>query len=319
MKDKISVIIPVYNVEDYLCKCVDCIISQTYENLEIILVDDGSTDKSSRLCDNLLRRDSRIRVLHKKNGGLSDARNYGIEIATGKYITFVDSDDTVSVNYIETLYELIIKYNADISICNCVHCYEGENIEFKEADYAVAFEPEKAISNMLYQKLFLVAAWAKLYKIEFFYDIKFPVGKLYEDSAIMYQIFEKAKVIAFSNAGIYGYFHREGSITTQKFNEKNFDILDISKEIFEHYKNNPEIKNAAISYYVVAALRIYLNCPSDPRYSDRINEAKHIINSNWKIVLRDKQARKKTKLGILCYLLARPFIKKIHGKVNRWS
>ena len=319
MKDKISVIIPVYNVEEYLCKCVEGIINQTYANLEIILVDDGSTDKSGQLCDELSTTDSRITVLHKKNGGLSDARNYGIEKATGKYITFVDSDDTVAVNYIDTLYELIIKYNADISICNCVHCYEGEKIQFREADYTVAFETEKAISNMLYQKLFLVSAWAKLYKIEFFSDTKFPIGKLYEDSAIMYQIFEKAKLIAFSNAEIYGYFHREGSITTQKFNDKNFDILDISKEIFEHYKNNKEIKDAAISYYVVAALRIYLNCPSESAYRDRINEVKHIISSNGLTVLRDKQARKKTKLGVLCYFLARPFMKKIHGKVNRWS
>lgn len=319
MNELISVVIPVYNVETYLDACVRSVMKQTYSNIEIILVDDGATDNSGEMCDFYAKEDSRVKVIHKDNGGLSDARNCGIEVTKGEFITFVDSDDIVSCKYIETLYSLIKNNNADISICNCVHCFEDTDIQFSMSTYLEVLDSDSAINNLLYQKKFLVSAWSKMYRRRFFEDVIFPVGMLYEDSAIMYKIFEKAKTIVYSNAKIYAYFHRNGSITTQKFDARNFDILIIAEEIFDHYSNNNIIVKSAMSYYVVAALRLYLNCPKQEKYNIQIKKIKKIIKKYGIIVLTDINARKKTRVGLLCYFIARPFIKKIYGRVNRWA
>ena len=185
--------------------------------------------------------------------------------------------------------------------------------------YLEVLDSDGAINNLLYQKKFLVSAWSKMYRRKFFEDVIFPVGMLYEDSAIMYKIFEKAKTIVYSNAKIYAYFHRNGSITTQKFDNRNFDILIIAEEIFSHYSNNSIIVKSAMSYYVVAALRLYLNCPNQKKYNIQIKKIKKIIKRYGIIVLTDINARKKTRVGILCYFIARPLIKKIYGRVNRWE
>lgn len=271
------------------------------------------------MCDFYAKEDSRVKVIHKDNGGLSDARNCGIEVTKGEFITFVDSDDIVSCKYIETLYSLIKNNNADISICNCVHCFDDTDIQFSMSTYLEVLDSDSAINNLLYQKKFLVSAWSKMYRRRFFEDVIFPVGMLYEDSAIMYKIFEKAKTIVYSNAKIYAYFHRNGSITTQKFDARNFDILIIAEEIFDHYSNNNIIVKSAMSYYVVAALRLYLNCPKQEKYNIQIKKIKKIIKKYGIIVLTDINARKKTRVGLLCYFIARPFIKKIYGRVNRWA
>lgn len=315
----ISIIIPVYNVENYMQTCVDSVLKQTYGDIEILLIDDGSTDGSGKLCDLYECKDSRIKVFHKSNGGLSDARNFGINRSRGEYITFVDSDDVIDTHYIEILLGLINECSVDISICNATHCYEGQVVEFKKASNVEILTSEDAIKAMLYQKKFLVSACAKLYKRELFENIKFPVGKLYEDSAVMYLLLEKCKRVAFANAKIYGYYHREDSITTQKFSARNFDILDISQVIYNHYKDNDVLKRAAISYYVVAAMRIYLNCPNNKEYQNKINETKNIINKFGFSVIKDRNARSKTRLGLACYFFARPFIRVIYGKVNRWN
>lgn len=152
MNELISVVIPVYNVETYLDACVRSVMKQTYSNIEIILVDDGATDNSGEMCDFYAKEDSRVKVIHKDNGGLSDARNCGIEVTKGEFITFVDSDDIVSCKYIETLYSLIKNNNADISICNCVHCFDDTDIQFSMSTYLEVLDSDSAINNLLYQK-----------------------------------------------------------------------------------------------------------------------------------------------------------------------
>ena len=225
MKETISVIIPVYNVEGYLTSCLNSVLRQTYKNLEIILVDDGSTDLSGKICDEYADRDVRIKVLHCENGGLSVARNRGIKASTGKYLTFIDSDDIVAENMIEYLENLLVTYDAKLAICDAQHCYQGKKYQFEQNEEIIDFDREEAICEMWYQKSFLPSAWGKLYKKELCDEKLFPEKMIYEDIAVMHELFWKAEHVVYGKAKLYGYMHREDSITTKAFHKKNLDIL----------------------------------------------------------------------------------------------
>ncbi|HEV1835941.1 TPA: glycosyltransferase family 2 protein, partial [Streptococcus pneumoniae] len=253
---KVSIILPVYNVEQYIKKCLESIQQQTYPNLEVIIVNDGATDKSVEYCEQICKIDSRFSVTHKENGGLSDARNVGIDKAKGDYLIFVDSDDFVSQDMVSYLVSSMENNEADIAICDPAHYYSDRqnndlNI-FYPASSVKVYEKTEALCEMFYQKSFLVSAWAKIYKKELFDDIRFPVGKLFEDSAVMYLLFEKCEKIVYSNAKLYAYVHRDNSITTKKFSDKDLDILDISNTILDHYSGNFRVYKAAVSYKVSA-------------------------------------------------------------------
>ncbi len=212
MKSLISVIVPIYNVEKYLDRCIKSIVNQTYQNLEIILVDDGSTDNSGKICDEYVKKDDRIKVIHKENGGLSDARNVGIENATGRLIGFVDSDDYIDKDMFELLNTDLTKYDADIAICNVKK--ENENAELLEEcglEEIRVFNKKEAL-KLLIKDLIKSYAWNKLYKIELFAKVRFPVGKTMEDVATTYKIFEKAEKIVFEGNTYYHYINRNESI-----------------------------------------------------------------------------------------------------------
>lgn len=316
----ISIIVPVYNVQNYLEKCVDSLVAQTYEYIEILLVDDGSTDQSGAICDTCEKRFQKVRTFHKKNGGLSDARNYGLQYASGKYVIFVDSDDEVSETYVEYLYTLVKKYGGDIGISDCVHCYLDSPVKYCKERNVKIYDPEHAVVEMLYQTSFLVSACGKIYKKEFFDTIEFPKGMLYEDSAIMYKLFLQARKIVYGNAQNYAYFHRNGSITSQKFDMRNFDIILISKQIYNEFlKKDKLLKKAARSYLVVSALRVYLNCPENQAYESGKKECEEIIFKEGLYVLFDKKARLKTRAGVLLFFIARPFMRIIYKRVDRWK
>lgn len=212
----ISVIVPIYNVEKWLRDCVKSILNQTYKNLEIILIDDGSTDRCGQICDQFLEKDSRIKVFHKANGGLSDARNYGLSQASGKYICFVDSDDYIEENMIEKLYLAIRKSDAEVAVCNFLYQYE---VLGKTPDpYSYQIEKEKVLAGKEFillknQKcVFCVVAWNKLYRRDVFYEIQFPVGKVHEDEFIFHKLFYPCKrVICIPYIG-YHYRIRKNSI-----------------------------------------------------------------------------------------------------------
>lgn len=258
--DLITIVIPVYNVEKYLGRCIDSVIKQTYKNIEIILVDDGATDQSGNICDEYAEKDKRIKVIHKKNGGLSDARNAGIDIATGKYISFIDGDDFVADNYVEKLYNLIKKNNSDVSVCIWKKIFEDGKTK---KSYFTFFHREITSNNyimlqhMLYQKLFDTSACAKLYDISLFNNIRYPKGKLYEDLATTYKLFLKSKKITYSNDVIYYYFVRNNSITQSNFKEKDMDLIEISDTLLQSLKEidkkmglKNKLTNAAISRYL---------------------------------------------------------------------
>lgn len=224
----ISIVVPIFNVEDYLEKCINSIIEQTYRNIEIILVNDGSTDSSLKICERFLEIDSRIILLNKENGGLSSARNYGIKHSKGTLLSFIDSDDQVVPDYIETLYDVMMAFNTDVSIAASTIVRGNKNI-----DQGLNYKTEKlntatCISRMLLEQGFTVSACAKLYRRHLFDKIIFPEGKLYEDNAIIFNIIMQCEYIAYSNKSIYKYFIRGNSITTSSFSIKHLDYIEFA-------------------------------------------------------------------------------------------
>lgn len=256
MKNLVSIIVPIYGVEKYLAKCIESIMNQTYTNIEIILVDDGSKDLCPQICDEFQKKDTRIKVIHKKNGGLSDARNVGISKATGDYISLIDSDDFVSPTFIEDLLILLTKENCDIAICDY---YMFSNQDFKGTNTVSTngcnyFNGKKEIMNNFFNKRCgkTVVAWNKLYKRELFNNVYYPVGKNYEDEATTYKLFYNAKKVGYLDKQLYYYLQREESIMGQKMGMKNlvaFDSLDSVVKFYENSNDNYLAKKAKVRFF----------------------------------------------------------------------
>lgn len=319
-KKTISVIIPVYNVEEYLPTCLDSVLSQTYKTLEIILVDDGATDLSGKICDEYAEKDARIIVLHCENGGLSAARNRGIKASTGEYLTFVDSDDIVAENMIEYLEKLLDRKDAKLTICDVQHCYQGREYQFEQNEEKIVMDREQAICELWYQKSFLPSACGKLYKRELCEEILFPENMIFEDIAVMHELIWKAGYIVYGKAKLYGYMHREDSITTQAFQKKNLDILKVCKRQHMFVQDKSlKLKQAARVYEMVGCLRIYLNAPKTAEYNRVVEECRKSMDENWKVVYHDPEIRKKLKLSLILYRYFRPLMSVIYSHVDRWK
>lgn len=254
MNPLISIVIPIYNVEQYLRQCITCVMNQSYQNLEIILVDDGSPDLCGDICDEYAKIDSRIRVIHKPNGGLSDARNVGIEKASGEFISFIDSDDYVSEDYIEYLFELLSKAKADISVCQRQEVDEEGNAIGKQI-----FVEDKIINGndacmhcYLSEKSIDTVAWGKLYKKEMFTQVRYPVGKYHEDVFTTYRLIALCEKIAIGSEKKYAYRFRDDSITKCSFSKKHLDAVEgtIMRGVFvkENYPQFAKIANSQIVY-----------------------------------------------------------------------
>lgn len=243
MKPRLSIVVPVYNVEQYLHKCVDSILSQTFRDYELILVDDGSTDGSSRICDDYKGKDGRICVLHKENGGLSDARNYGIEHSNGEYIAFVDSDDWIDSGMYESMMSAIVENDADIAVCgHRVVTVDGQVEETVVFENTILLTGAEATIEILKDERMPSFAWNKLYKKCLFKDIRFPQGRIYEDIAVVYRYFNIAKSVYVLNKVYYNYLRRPGSLCLSQTNEKAVKrIHDNAQAFYERYvftKNN---------------------------------------------------------------------------------
>lgn len=318
-KDLISIIIPIYKVEKYLDKCLETIINQTYQDIEIILVDDGSPDNCGKIADQWALKDKRIKVIHKPNGGLSDARNVGIDKAIGSYLMFVDSDDIVDIHLCEYLLKLMVDNQADIAIIDALHIFNQES-NYKLSGTIKVLDKTAAIQEMWYQHSFLPSAWGKLYKREIFKDIRFTKGIIFEDIDIMHELFFQAKKIVYSNAQLYGYVHHENSITTNSFAKRDLVILDICNKLIDFTnKNDQTLLKAAKAYNVTGALRVYLNAPNSQEFDAGLNRAKDILSKYGKEVLHDKMIRRKTKYALMLYLYLRPLIRLIYKYVDRWG
>lgn len=267
ISDLISVIVPVYNVEKYLPQCISSILNQTIQNLEIILVDDGSLDNSGKICDDFSKNDNRIIVVHKENGGLSSARNAGLKIANGNYIGFVDSDDWLDENMYETLLKLINDTNADISYCNFFRTANGnEKISPINNEIIESFNNIEGLNNFytdLYQPT--VVAWNKLYAKKLFDNVIYPVGKIHEDEGTTYKLFCKANKITYSNRPLYYYRITPNSITTSKFNVKRLDIIELYDEKIKFIKNlhNDDLYSKTLKWYLFSLTNCYIECSNN--------------------------------------------------------
>ncbi|MBQ2932571.1 MAG: glycosyltransferase family 2 protein [Clostridia bacterium] len=238
METLISVIVPVYNVEKYLEKCIDSILAQTYKNLEIILVDDGSTDNSGKICDEYEKKDARIKVVHKENGGQGSARNLGLDICKGQFVSFVDSDDRIKPDMLERMLSALQKNSADIAICGI-----ATNTGIKYIDNPV-FECERVFNSGELMKEYVTTGnihtgpCNKLYKRELFGNIRFPEIRVNEDYFIMHRLLGQSKKAVHTGENLYIQNIRPGSTEQSEFSERNFVLLDCAEDLIEYYKEN---------------------------------------------------------------------------------
>ena len=321
--DLISIIIPVYNVERYLVPCVKSVLEQTYSCIEVFLIDDGSTDGSGRICDDLSAQDPRIHVLHKENGGLSDARNCGMEKATGKYIMFVDSDDMVAPTLITTLHSLIATNHCNkFAACRLVHFEDGEQPAFVSRGDCISFSRQAALVNFLCQKEISTSICGKLFLKESLKNICFVKGQRFEDNPFLFHVINRCEKVDCCTAQLYAYRHRTNSITTAKFDEKDFDIIKIGKEILESTADlSWSVHSAAVIYQCANCLRIFLTASSDYLSDERYKYCKQYLAEHAADAIRHKDTRKKLKIGLLLYYIRMPrkIMKAIHSRKKRWS
>ncbi len=283
-KPLISVIVPVYKTEAYLEKCVNSIINQTYKNLEIILVDDGSPDRCGAMCDDFAHQDSRIRVFHKENGGQSSARNLGLDNMTGEYVGFVDSDDWIEPRMYENLYNLIEMNNAQIAACGLQCDYNNGKIVYFNDEYPLKndieiFSKIDALRELTFTKKMTNSPCDKLFKRYIFDDIRMTEGTIYEDFEMMPGCVEKAEIIAYSPEPLYHYIMTEESTTRGEIQAKRFIEADISRNIVEHYRiNYPDLYYHALARHIGICLPIIQAAAySEEFYAERnklVNEIK---------------------------------------------
>ncbi len=304
-EDLISVIVPVYNVAQYLPRMMNKLTKQTYSNIEIILVDDGSADDSYNICKQYAKMFKYIFTYHKANGGAASARNYGFLKSQGKYITFVDADDWVSEDYIEYLYNLLHQNLVDISVCGYKKVYTIENInkDISEKDIK-NLTSEEALEDLLYRRHLTNSPCLKLIKREIFQNAMFPEGMLYEDLAVVYRWFDLSNGVVYSPSVKYYYFQREGSSMHSAFNEKKWDRILISKKILEFIEEKyPSLIKAAESRMLISILQMIRELPMSRQYKEHRSELKYYLRKLRSRVLLDQKVSITTKvLALSAYL-----------------
>lgn len=289
MKPLISIIVPIYNVEEFLPKCIDSILKQTYENFELILVNDGSPDNCKEICMEYSQKDNRIIVINKENGGLSSARNAGIDYASGEYIGFVDSDDYIASDMYEVLLSNMLKEKVEISICGRYYVYGVKNVVKHRQNIYLKMSSEEAIKKMNTFGYYDVASWDKLYKKELFNGIRFPLNKLSEDWYTTYKLFDKAKSVIYDSTPKYYYRQRNQSITHSK--KVNYEPIYASKEVLNLVREKyPNSIDSAISAYVYANIGVYDNLIlyDKTNKKDILNILK-VVKMNYKIVIKNNE------------------------------
>ena len=318
MEPKISIIVPVYNVEQYLERCVESLINQTHKNIEIILVDDGSKDNSGKLCDELAQRDSRIIVYHKENGGLSDARNYGIDKSTSDYVGFVDSDDFVDEDMYEILLSNLLKFDSEISFCRLNDVFNDDITKDNTENKPYLMTSEQAIKMVLEAKVFSVTAVNKLYKKSLFDQIRFDKGKIAEDAFIMVDLLSRCEKIAATEAKKYYYMHRENSITTQKFTPKFLNVIEAYEKNAKIVSNKyPDLKYQADTRICWAYFYVLDRLLKDEEYKDEQLETELIqyLKKHKKFILSNSLFNAKRKLSFVTLLINKNLYKTILKRV----
>lgn len=306
----VSIIIPIYNIEKNVEKCIDSVINQTYKDLEIILVDDGSTDSSGMICDNYGMADSRIHVVHQANAGLSAARNKGIDLCKGSYIFFLDGDDWIDVTCIQKLLKLSLQYNADITDCNCYECYYYESLPLVSNPKVEVMDKIEAQKALLYLTKLRVNAWGKLYKKEIFNDIRFPEGKLFEDQFPSFLAISTANTIIKTNEPLYAYVRRNDSILQTKYTSKNMDAIQQNELLVNYVSlNYPSLKKAAESRLLWESLYIIVHIDSCKKHPNDYSKCKKYIERYRRKFLFDPNISNRLRSTCYLSLLGYPFLR----------
>lgn len=304
MEPLVSIIVPVYNVEQFLDRCVRSLISQSYKKIEIILVDDGSTDSSGNRCDWWATKDPRIISRHKTNGGLSDARNYAIDLASGEWLTFVDSDDYVEADYVRDLLALVARY-PEALIGACAHYIQRNNskkISSELVNEPICITHEDAFESVLYGGYVDVCAWAKIYRSQLFSTTKYPKGKLYEDTAIFGQLLNKTKYFAYTPRPLYNYVIRTGSIVNSSYSDKRLEYIDASKCLVEEaLKCNARLKLAGMRKINQARLSVlrYMAVRGNERDRSIRKRLRSDVLEDANALLSDKLVPTRDKVAII--------------------
>lgn len=309
----VSVIVPVYNVRDYLEQCLRSIASQTYAHLEVIVVDDGSTDGCGAIADHWAEADERFKVVHQQNGGLSAARNAALDIATGRYVTFVDSDDFLAPQFVETLLQVLKESGAQVAICDWIAYADGKPIPPADGPrHSIVYTADEATSHILYQSHHLThSAWGRLFSADVFRDVRFPVGLLYEDLAVLMPVMQHITTVAYTPWRLYYYRQRPGSILAT-FNARRADVVDILENLEQRAPQEFPRHTKAIQSRLLSAYfnMIRLAPPHDAALA-------HITSRSWQGIKRlrrvcffDPRVRLRNKVGILLSLLGRTALTK---------
>lgn len=270
----VSIIVPVYNVEEYLPACLESIQRQDYHNIEIIIVNDGSTDNSASICDKSAAADDRIKVIHQENGGLSAARNAGIGRATGDYIVFVDSDDLMHPSYISVLLSVLSESGCKLAMCDIQRFHDApEIVTIPENTSKEILTSRQTIQRFLQGEWW--SAWAKMYRSDLFKTVRFPVGRNNEDYAILTRVFEQCDKVVYLHCPLYFYRHRPGSITKSSLNDHSFDEIDNCVDVLEYVaQKHPEFYAEAEANLAYSLEKLYreLHTVQAPQYSHRFQQ-----------------------------------------------
>lgn len=310
----VSIIIPVYNVQDYLARCVDSVLTQTYTDLEIILVDDGSIDISGDICDEYALHDARVRVIHKENGGLSDARNAGLDVARGNYVAFIDADDYVHPSFVELLLKTINETGAQIAVSTWQELKDGDKprkVKTKRPRCTILTQ-EEAISSVFYQKKFNHSACSRIFETQLFNNLRFPEGMLYEDLAIIYPLLCKVEKVALINTPMYYYMHRQGSIITT-MSLRRTHVLDHIERIEDQVANEaPQYLPAVRSRHLSACFNMLRLMPvDDPKWQATKERCWDYIKNMRFLCIKDSKVRLKNKIACLLSYFGVDFLIKI--------
>lgn len=301
MCELISVIVPIYNVEQYLERCVISITGQTYKKIEIILVDDGSTDKCPEICDRMALQDERIRVVHKENGGLSSARNAGIDAAQGEYLVFVDSDDWIHPDYVECFYKEAKRSGNKMIIGEFVRC----NVEQDHLPLTQTFEiipMDVSIPRMLRGEW--ISSWAKMYHRSLFEKIRFPEGRINEDYAILIYLFEQSCDVSYTKDVVYFYYRREGSITHSPLNPHSFDEYVNGIEVYDYCKHKyPQWAGLALNNLTASIIKLTGQCVIEDKYWDKYSGMREYVYKKKADILSNKDLAIKYKPFIISMII----------------
>ena len=308
MDPLISIIVPVYNVEQYLDKCITSIVKQTYSNIEIILVNDGSTDNSERICYDWEKKDFRIRVISKKNGGLSSARNVGIDNAHGDYIGFVDSDDYITLDMYQVLYENMETTESDLSMCGLFDVFNGKIRSVNADAKPFVVSAKEAIKIVFEATITSVTAVNKLYKKTLFDRVRYPEGKIAEDAFVIFDVINQCNRIVITPEQKYYYIHRNDSITTKKFDLKYMNVIEAYNRnyqlIIDYYPELEPIGNMRLcwAYYYVLD-RLIIDDPN--QYKELEQQIISYLNNQYKFVIKSRYFTKPRKISAMCLRISK--------------